>query len=52
MASRTGYVGLQEDGAVVTEANFDRLPGGWIGYATVTADQGSITTLTTSPGCR
>ena len=44
MPVRTAYVGTEAVGDVLTKANFDKLPGGWIGYAEVTANQGSITT--------
>jgi len=43
MAIRTSYVGSESVGDVLTKANFDRLPNGLIGYAIVTANQGSIT---------
>jgi hypothetical protein len=43
MPVRTAYVGTEAVGDVLTKANFDKLPGGWIGYAEVTANQGSIT---------
>lgn len=44
MAVRTGYVGTQVAGDVLTAANFSKLPGGWLGYVEVTADQTGITT--------
>lgn len=44
MPVRTAYVGTEAVGDVLTKANFDKLPGGWIGYAEVVASQGSITT--------
>lgn len=44
MTVRTAYVGTQAVGDVLTSANFTKLPGGWIGYVEVTANQGSITT--------
>lgn len=47
MAVRTAYVGTQVPGDVLTGANFTKVPGGWIGYAEVTANQGSITTAQT-----
>lgn len=43
MAVRTAYPALESPGDVLTSSNFNRLPGGWIGYAEVTANQGSIT---------
>lgn len=46
MAVRTAYVGTQSPGQILTSANFTKLPGGWIGYAQVTSDQGSLTTAT------
>ena len=46
MAVRTAYVATQAAGDVLTSANFSKLPGGWIGYAEVTADQTGITTIT------
>lgn len=46
---RTGYVGTQEAGDILTSDNFDKLPGGWLGYATQGTDQaaasGDITDL-------
>lgn len=44
MAVRTSYVGTEAVGDVLTKANFDKLPGGWIGYVEVTANQTGITT--------
>lgn len=46
MAVRTAYVSTQSPGDVLTSANFTKLPGGWIGYAEVTADQTTITSET------
>lgn len=43
MPVRTAYVGTEAVGDVLTKANFDKLPGGWIGYAEVTANQATIT---------
>jgi len=43
MAVRTAYVPVA--GEVLTAANLERLPGGWIGYNEVTAAQTSITTV-------
>ena len=45
MAVRTAYVGTQVAGDVLTAANFTKLPGGWIGDASVTANQTGITTV-------
>jgi hypothetical protein len=39
MAVRTAYVGTQSAGETLSSANFTKLPGGWIGYAEVTANQ-------------
>lgn len=39
MPTRTGYVGTQIAGDVLTAANFTKLPGGWIGYAEKTANE-------------
>lgn len=44
MASRTAYVSTEVDGDILTAANFDKLPGGWIGYVEATANQTTITT--------
>jgi len=46
MTVRTAYVGTEAVGDVLTKANFDKLPGGWIGEALVTASQASITAET------
>lgn len=46
MAVRTSYVGTENVGDVLTKANFDKLPGGWLGYAEVTTAQTGITTVT------
>lgn len=46
MAVRTAYPGTQAVGDVLTSANFTRLPGGWIGDVSVTANQTGITTVT------
>lgn len=45
MAVRTAYPGTESVGDVLTKANFDKLPGGTIGYAQVTSGQSSITTV-------
>lgn len=42
MAVRTAYAGAAVAGEVLTAANVNRVPGGWIGYNEVTASQGSI----------
>lgn len=42
MASRTAYAGTAADGDVYTAANHTKMPGGWIGYANVTASQTGI----------
>jgi hypothetical protein len=44
MPVRTAYPGTQAVGDVLTSANFTKLPGGWIGYAEVTANQAGIGT--------
>jgi len=46
MASRTGYVATESSGDVLTTTNFDKLPNGLIGYATVTSAQTGISTIT------
>lgn len=43
MATRTGYVGTESVGDILTVANFNKLPGGLIGYANVTSTQSTIT---------
>lgn len=43
MAVRTAYAGAAVSGEVLTAANVNRLPGGWIGYNEVTANQTGIT---------
>lgn len=45
MPVRTAYVATEAVGDVLTKANFDKLPGGWIGYAEITSPQASITTV-------
>lgn len=42
MPVRTAYAGAAVAGEVLTAANVNRLPGGWIGYAQVTASQTGI----------
>lgn len=50
MAVRTAYVGTQVAGDVLTAANFSKLPGGWLGWASATANQTGITTDTDLTG--
>lgn len=47
MAVRTGYVGTESVGDVLTATNFNKLPNGMIGYASVTANQTGITSSVT-----
>jgi hypothetical protein len=55
MATRDAYPGDATVGSVLTAAQVQSLPGGWLGYAEVTSNQGSITSgvdltgLTVSP---
>lgn len=42
MPDRVAYAGTAQDGDAYTAANHDRMPGGWIGYARVTADDGPV----------
>jgi hypothetical protein len=44
MTVRTAYAGTALSGDVYTAANHARMPGGWIGYAEVTAPQLSVGT--------
>lgn len=44
MASRTAFPGTATDGTTHAAADDNKLPGGWIGYVEVTADQTGITT--------
>lgn len=46
MAVRTAYAGTASAGDVYTAANHAKMPGGWIGYAEVTANQNGITSIT------
>ncbi len=46
MAVRTAYVATESAGDVLTAANFNKLPGGLIGYAVVTSTQTGISTVT------
>lgn len=48
MAVRTAWNPAVGD--VITEANLEKLPGGWIGYAEVSANQASISTETDLTG--
>lgn len=38
MAVRTGYVGTESIGDVLTKANYDKGPGGMVGYLSITAN--------------
>lgn len=51
MPVRTAYVGTEAVGDVLTKANFDKLPGGWIGYAESSSTQTGITTEVDVTGC-
>ncbi len=46
MAVRTAYVATEVAGDILTASNFDKLPGGLIGYSNVTSSQTGITTIT------
>lgn len=50
MPVRTAYAGTAIAGDVYTAANHARMPGGWIGYNQVVADQLGITTEVTLTG--
>lgn len=50
MSVRTAYAGTVADGDVYTASNHSRMPGGWIGYAEVTANQTGITAETDLTG--
>lgn len=50
MTVRTAYPATESAGDVLTTTNFDRLPGGWIGYAETTSAQSGITTVTDLTG--
>ena len=50
MPVRTAYAGAAVSGEVLTAANVNKLPGGWIGYAEVTANQTGITAVTDLTG--
>jgi len=47
---RTAYAGTAVAGDVYTAANHARMPGGWIGYAEVTATQSGISAETDLTG--
>lgn len=44
MPVRTAHAGAATVGEVLTAANYNRLPGGWIGDTEITANQTGITT--------
>jgi hypothetical protein len=44
VATRSPWPGQVVDGEIASDDDFNSIPGGWLGYAVVTADQGSITT--------
>ncbi len=46
MAVRTSYPATESVGDVLRAADVNKLPGGWIGYAEITANQTGITTET------
>lgn len=50
MASRTAFPGTATSGSTHLHTEDNSLPGGWIGFVEVTANQGSITTLTDLTG--
>jgi len=50
MATRTGYVGTQSAGDVLTSANFSKLPGGWVAEVVQSADHTGITTTSDITG--
>lgn len=47
MPVRTAYAGAAVSGEVLTAANVNKIPGGWIGYATNTAAQTGVGTTAT-----
>lgn len=51
MPVRTAYVGTEAVGDVLTKANFDKLPGGWIGYAESTSTQAGVGAEVDVTGC-
>lgn len=50
MTVRTAYAGTPVALAVLTAANFNKLPGGWIGHTDVTATQTGITSTVALTG--
>lgn len=50
MASRTAYAGTATAGQVLTAANVNNLPGGWIGFVEVTTAQSGISAITDLTG--
>lgn len=50
MATRVAYPATESNGDTLTTTNFDKLPGGWIGYAEVTTAQTGISTDTALTG--
>lgn len=46
MTVRTAYPALETSGDTLTVANFNRLPGGWIGRARSSADETGVTSIT------
>ncbi len=50
MATRTGYPGTEVAGDILTASNFNKLPGGLIGYAVITSSVTGITTATDITG--
>lgn len=47
MAVRTAYVGTEAIGDVLTKANFDKMPGGLVGYASTTSNGTASATVKT-----
>jgi hypothetical protein len=50
MPVRTPYAGAAVAGEVLTAANVNKIPGGWIGYAEVTTSQGPFGAATDLTG--
>lgn len=50
MSTRTAYPATESNGDTWTTTVIDKLPGGWIGDVSVTADQGSITSEVDATG--
>lgn len=50
MASRTAFPGTATDSTVHAAADDNKLPGGWIGFAEVTADISGISAITDLTG--